>query len=518
MRKSIGRFQLILTTLLLFSLVLSACGGSNNNTSNAGNKTSTGGGNDTAATKTENEVTLKFYFGGDKKAATDEVWSKISDYVKAKGLNVKFDVNFIPFGDFKEKMLVMAASGDSWDMNFDGDWLSYKQMAAKGSYMALNDLLPKYAPNLEKKYEEQGTLSAATVNGKIVGLPWTMKMNERKFAGWRSDLAEKAGINIAPDSIKTIEDVDNLLRELKKAYPNEKLSRTTPLSLYYIRDEWVDLNFHGLGFYLNDPKITVQPVEQQPFFLEASQLSKKWYDDKLINRDAMIDKEGAEDQWRNGKLLFTVTSHEWAYADPGFSDSSFKQGMSLLYPDKKYVNRTALANVVAINTNSKNPDRVLRFLDMVETDQTLYDLLQYGIEGKTYVLNGDAADYPAGMQSSTSNYMEWGGQWAFWKPQFMRPTTTYAKDFWVKEADFANQPNNVNSPIDGLFIAEDSMKNELAKRDQATDEISRPIEYGMVKDVEKSVADYIETQKKNGLDKIISETQKQIDAYLAAKK
>ncbi|HEY2491687.1 MAG TPA: DUF3502 domain-containing protein, partial [Paenibacillus sp.] len=308
------------------------------------------------------------------------------------------------------------------------------------------------------------------------------------------------------------------LRELKKAYPNEKLSRTTPLSLYYIRDEWVDLNFHGLGFYLNDPKITIQSVEQQPFFLEASLLAKKWYDDKLINRDAMIDKEGAEDQWRNGKLLFTVTSHEWAYADPGFSDATYKQGMSLMYPDKKYVNRTALANVVAINVNSKHPDRVLRFLDMVETDQTLYDLLQYGIEGKTYELNGEAADYPEGMQSSTSNYMEWGGQWAFWKPQFMRPTTTYAKDFWVKEADFANQPNNVNSPIDGLFIAEDAMKNEIAKRDQATDELSRPIEYGMVKDVNKAVADYIETQKKNGLDKIITETQKQIDAYLAAKK
>ncbi|MEK3660397.1 extracellular solute-binding protein [Paenibacillus sp. FSL F4-0236] len=520
MRKRMGRFQIVLIAMLLLGLIMSACSSSGGNTSSneANQNKEDNTGSSTEPAKGEDEVTLKFYFGGDKKAATDEVWSKISDYVKSKGLNVKFSVNFIPFGDFKEKMLVMAASGDNWDMNFDGDWLSYKQMAAKGSYMALNDLLPKYAPNLEKKYVEQGTLGAATVNGQIVGLPWTMKMNERKFAGWRSDLAEKAGINIAPDSIQTIEDVDNLLRELKKAYPNEKLSRTTPLSLYYIRDEWVDLNFHGLGFYLSDPKITIQSVEQQPFFLEASLLAKKWYDDKLINRDAMIDKEGAEDQWRNGKLLFTVTSHEWAYADPGFSDASYKQGMSLMYPDKKYVNRTALANVVAINVNSKNPDRVLRFLDMVETDQTLYDLLQYGIEGKTYVLNGEAADYPEGMQSSTSNYMEWGGQWAFWKPQYMRPTTTYAKDFWVKEADFANQPYNVNSPIDGLFIAEDAMKNELAKRDQATDEISRPIEYGMVKDVNKAVADYVETQKKNGLDKIITETQKQIDAYLAAKK
>ncbi|OCT12218.1 ABC transporter substrate-binding protein [Paenibacillus pectinilyticus] len=519
-----GKRKLMMTVALtmLVGSALAGCSGDKEAEQPSSKATSTGTEKGTAtpsATESkEEEVTLKLYFGGDKKAATDEVWSKISEYVKSKGLNVKFNVNFIPFGDFKEKMLVMAASGDSWDMNFDGDWLSYKQMAAKGSYMTLNDLLPKYAPTLYKKYQDQGTLSAATVNGNIVGLPWTMRMNERKFIGWRSDLTKKAGIDIAPDSIKTIEDIDGLLRKLKQAYPNEKLSRTTPLSLEMIRDEWVDLNFHGLGFYLKDPKLTVMPVETQPFFKESAILAKKWYDDKLINRDAMIDKEGAEAQWRNGKLLFTITSHEWANADPGFTDPSYKQDMSEAYPDKKFVNRTALANVVAINRNSKHPDRVLRLLEMFEKDKTLYDLLQYGIEGKTYVLNGETAEYPQGMQSSTSNYMEWGGQWAFWKPQFMRPTQTYSKDFWVKEAEFASQPNNVNSPIDGLFIAEDSMKSELAKRDQVSDESSKPIEYGVVKDVDKAVADYIQAQKNNGLDKIIQETQKQIDAYLATQK
>ncbi|WP_138752288.1 ABC transporter substrate-binding protein [Paenibacillus sinopodophylli] len=516
MKKRKAKLPLLLTAVMLVTAMLAGCSSNNGNVTN--NSTATNAPSEESGEKQEDEVTLKFYFGGDKKAATDEVWSKVSEYVKAKGLNVKFDVNFIPFGDFKEKMLVMAASGDNWDMNFDGDWLSYKQMAAKGSYMALNDLLPEFAPNLTKKYEEQGTLTAATVNGDIVGLPWTMKMNERKFTAWRSDLVEKAGLDIPAGSIKTIEDVDRLLRELKKAYPNERISRTAPISLIMIRDEWVDLNFHGLGFYLADDKITIQAVEQQPFYLEAAKLAKVWYDDNLINRDSMIDKSDEAAEWRNGKKLFTVTSHEWVSANPGFSDSTFQMESAELYPDKRFVNRTALANVVAINRNSKNPERVLRLLDMIETDKTLYDLVQYGIEGKTYVLNGEAADYPAGMDTTTSNYMEWGGQWAFWKPQFMRPTMTYGPDFWVKEAEFASKPNNVNSPIDGLFIAEDNMKNEIAKRDTASDELNRPIEFGVVKDVEKAVADYIETQKKNGLDIIIADTQKQIDAFLATKK
>jgi putative aldouronate transport system substrate-binding protein len=476
------------------------------------------GSEPSSPSRAEKEVTLQFYFGGVKKAATDEVWSKVSDYVKSMGLNVKFSINFIPFTDFKRKILVMAASGDTWDMNFDADWLSYKQMANRGSYLALNNLLPEYAPNLFRKYEEQGTLAATTMNGQIIGLPWTMKMNERAFVGWRADLAEKAGIFRAPNAVRTIEDLDVLLHELKDAYPDEKLSRSTPLSLYLIRDEWVDLAFHGLGFYLDDPKMTVRALEQQPFYLESAKMSKKWSDYKIINRDASIDNENGADQWRNGKILFTITSNEWANAKTSFVDPSYKQQMSLMYPDKKFINRSALANVLTINRNSEHADLVLRFLDMMETDKKLYDLVQYGIEGITYVLNGDAVEYPEGIQYLSSNYMEWDSRWAFWKPKFMRPTPIYPGDFWKKEAEFASLPINIDSPVDGLFISEDNLKDEVARRDQTADEVGKRIEYGLANNVEQEVADYVEKQEANGLDKIIAETQKQIDAYLSSKK
>ncbi|TFE29401.1 extracellular solute-binding protein [Cohnella luojiensis] len=496
------RVIIVMAALMLIEMILASC-------SKQGDQSPT--------LTPRTEVTLKFYFGGEKKAATDEVWNKVGEYVQSKGLDVKFDVHFIPFTDFKEKMLIKAAAGDKWDMNFDADWQSYKQMVARGSYLPLNDLLPRYAPNLFRKYEELGTLEAATLNGEIVGLPWTLKMNERPFVGWRVDLAEKAGIVRPPNSIRTIEDLDVLLHELKDAFPNVKLSRTPPLSLYLTRDEWVDLAFHGLGFYLNDPKMTVQAIEQQPFYLESAFMSKRWNDYKILNRDATIDNENGADQWRNGKLLFTITSHEWATADPGFVDPSFRQQMSLIYPEKRHVNRTALANVLAINRNSEHPDLVLRFLDLIETDQVLYDLVQYGIEGKTYVLSGEAAEYPQGMQYITSNYMEWDSRWAFWKPRFMRPTPTYPGDFWVKEAEFAGMPMNINSPVDGLLISDDRIKDEVARRDRLANEVGKPIEFGKTDNVEHEVANYARMQRESGLDKIIAEVQRQVDEYMANK-
>ena len=132
----------------------------------------------------------------------------------------------------------MAAAGDNWDLNFDSD-NSFQQMAARGSYLMLNDLLPKYAPNLYAKYRDPNTLDSVTVDGAIVGMPWNVKMNQRVYAGWREDLADKAGIVRAPGSVRTIEDVDTLLHDLKKAYPNAKLSRTSRSVLYAWAAGWI---------------------------------------------------------------------------------------------------------------------------------------------------------------------------------------------------------------------------------------------------------------------------------------
>ncbi|WP_449007967.1 extracellular solute-binding protein [Paenibacillus taichungensis] len=509
MKSSIFRFQRWLSPYLLcMALALSGCMGSPgadiNDFFTSSNHPS------------EPEVTLKFYFGGEKKAATDEVWTAVSEYVKDKGLNVKFSIHFISWPEYPEKLLVMAAAGDRWDLNFDSD-SSFREMASRGSYMALDKLLPEYAPNLYKKYQMDGNLRSTMMNGDIVGLPWSIKMNQRPYAGWRVDLAEKAGIYREPDSVQTVQDVDVLLHELKHAYPNSKVTRITALPFYLVREEWLDLGFHGLGINLNDPDHKVQAIEQQPFYVEAAAMSKKWYEDKILSPESLIDRADSSDQWRNGKVLFTLTSHEWAHAaDQGFVDSNYRQQMSLLYPDKKQVNRSPISNVVAINRNSENAELVLQFLDMMETDRKLYDLVIYGIEGKTYQMDGEQVVYPHNLSDSTSNYMGWGGQWALWNSRFIRSTETYPGDFWGEEARFAKIPVNLDSPLEGLLLSEYAISKEVEERVQLYEDMGRSIEFGLVSDVKEAVSDYRIKQQNIGLDKIIGEVQRQVDLNLAS--
>jgi putative aldouronate transport system substrate-binding protein len=73
------------------------------------------------------------------------------------------------------------------------------------------------------------------------------------------------------------------------------------------------------------------------------------------------------------------------------------------------------------------------------------------------------------------------------------------------------------SPIAGLIPNTDSIKTEIAKRDALYDQIGKLLVFGAVTDVDKTLDDYIAKQKAAGLDKILAEVQKQVNAWITAK-
>ena len=511
-----------LFTILVLITMITACGGSTSTLSTTSSVASAASNVPAAELK---PVTIKMYFPGEARSAAPDVYSAISE--KFPQLNAKFEGNWIPFSDFPDKMSVMAAAGDNWDLNYDGNWLAYPKMVNKGAYLVLNNLLPTYAPAVYAAMKKAGTVTAASIDGKIMCIPWEMKMNQTlRYFWFRTDLADKYGIKI-DSSVKTAEDVDRVLHDAKNLLPKTQIAMGwdqgdygVPESMYIVRDELNNLDFgHRFVMDLNDPTCKVIPFEQTKAFKDAAILAKKWYDDGIIAKNSMVDKEQYSAKTRSGVAFGALASHEIATMNTQFAEpATMKSNYVGLYEDKKTANRSALANLVAINKNAANPERTLMFLNLLTTNKDMYDLLIYGIKGKTYELDGEAAVYPAGMNGSTSNYQDYTGVWGFWKPQFMRPSSMYPAGFWQKEAEVAATAPQMENPLDGLFVSTDSVKNEVAERDQIFSEVGKLIQYGAVKDVNKAVADYIQKQKDAGVDKIVAEIQRQVDAFLAAKK
>ena len=472
------------------------------------------GSGDTSGDEALKPVTLHFIFFGEKKSATDEVWKAIADYTRDT-LNCDYDIQFIAGSDYSDKLLVKAAAGDAWDMNFDSDWTCYYSMINKDAYLNLDELLPKYAPDLYKVYQEKGVLSAAKNKGHIVALPWTMTMNNRDFLQWRGDLAETAGLTVDKGSLKDWEGIDKFLYQLKAAYPDKYIIESA--NFLGTQEGYYDLG-HGLVVNLNDPECKVVAKEDTESFITSSKYAEKWQADGLIWKDVLTDQLDHNALINQGKLITKWGTHEFANQKRAWAEESAYWDSTEIYPEGLYANRTPLSNAMCIPATSENPERTLMFMNMLETDQTLYDMVHYGILGTTYELDGQEAVFPQGMDGSNSNYMEWGGRWGIWKPQFMRPDASYSEGFWQREAEFAaSMPQNVVSPLDGFSFDSSNVKTELAQRDQIYNDAWKLLTVGLSGGYEDAIAKLKSDSATAGLDKLVAEYQKQVDAFLASK-
>jgi len=460
-------------------------------------------------------VTLSFFFFGNKMSSTDEVWAAIADEFRNE-LNADFQINFVAGSDYKDRMLVKSAAGDEWEMNYDGDWLQYYQAVAMNGYMDLTDLLPRYAPDLYRAYQQSGALESAKVNGRVVALPWTIVMSNRPFFQWRGDL-----IDVNPSTINTVEDIERVLYELKRRYPDRYIIENSNNEFFLLKNDLMSAS-NNFVFNPNDPNITIQHIAETTAYRERGRYGQKWQRDGLIWADVLVDQLDHNQLINQGRLITKWGTHEFANDTRAWVEPTARWASNSLYNDKKYPLRTPLGNVVAIPRTAKHPERTLMFLNLMETSQKMFDMVMYGIEGKTYVKDTSKPNtvmYPAGMNDNNSNYQNWQSRWALFKPQFMRGDPLYAEGFWQSEREFAmSNPNNITSPLDGFAFQAEAVTTELAQIQAIYDAADRMLDVGLAGDADRAIDTLVADLRRAGMETVKAEYQRQVSAFLAGKR
>ena len=455
------------------------------------------------------EVTLRFIFFDTKRPATDQVWQTIADTFREE-LNVRFDVQFIAGSDYADRILTMAAAGESWDLNFDGDWLSYYRMANLGAFLPLNDLMPVYAPDLYAAYQASGVLSAATVNGNIVAMPWGNVMSNRPYFQWRGDL-----IDVDPATVNTVEDVEALVYQLKELYPDKYIVENVDVNAFLLRDNLIDIG-NNFVYDASSGDFTVTYRALTDAYRDRAVMAEKWQMDGLIWADILINRLDHNVLINQGQLITKWGTYEFSRSHRAWIEPDAHWGFAELYPGNYYQNRTALANLVAIPRTSQNPERTLMFLNLLETNQELYDLVHYGILGVTYELNEDgSARFPDGMNASNSNFMLWQGRWGLWKPQFMRGDPEFARGFWYDELVHAqSNPNNIVSALDGFNFNAEAVIVEMSQISAIFEAAEEMLDVGLAGDPNAAVDRLIADLNRAGLERVTAEMQRQVNEFL----
>ncbi|MBQ4481814.1 MAG: ABC transporter substrate-binding protein [Lachnospiraceae bacterium] len=330
------------------------------------------------------------YDNGSTPLAAKEV-IEAANRVSEEKIGVTVELEFQPV----EKINLMMASGEYYDMVFTSSWVNFfDKNASAGLYYDITDLVQEKTPAL---YDSIGKYwDCAKAGNRIYAVPVLKDMGAEDMYRLNSDYFEgEKGMEI-PERM-SFEDLEPYLKAYKDDNPDKY-----PLAM----------DKAGLPGYLNFLERIVNPIIVIPYdqqdevkaipFWECEELMNRyrtlhrWYKAGYIHPDAAtIDSTAADKSFpvRGG----VAWRGYQGYSNP--ADWGFNVKTSIY--DGPYLSRTseqgAMIGICAA-CDEERATACLKYIELLSTDRKFRDILGYGIEGKhfNYLENGTVIRLPAG--------------------------------------------------------------------------------------------------------------------------
>ena len=460
-------------------------------------------------------VEVVMYYTGDVKPGTQELWDNINKVLKTKMPNTTLKINMLPTGEYRTTYPLLFASGEAFDLAYAATWLNFADLAKRGSFKALEDLAPKYAPKLYQR-ETPTAIMQATLNGHLYALPSLWKTYSAYGPVYRTDLVKGTDWNGKMDNFQ---DLENYLGAVKKAHPEIE-----PFMVYSGGSEADDqfMYFNGIypmkgstnDFLFIDPKdpnpkiFTYYEYSKTPEFL---QMMKRWNDAGYFPKSGLADTDG--DKVLNGKAAMrfhnidTYESYYRAKPDWGIQWSNFVSDVS---------NMAFTQDCCVVASSSKNPERALQLYDLILSDEELYRAFYYGIENVTYrIHNVDGQNYVEPISPAIPDRYEFTRMWAARTNEFFLPTFGAPADEQKWKATFNSYiKDGVMSQKYRSFVPDfTSVETENANCINAHMQYWWPLELAYV-DINTGLQEYQKQMQAAGIDKVRAALQSQLDDYI----
>lgn len=446
----------------------------------------------------------------------DAVIKAINEYIKPL-INAEIDLKIIQSGGYDDKMNPMLASGEKFDLLFSTGWAAnYRVNATGGFLLQLNDLLPKWAPDVEKVLGKD-FLYASAIDGKL----YTMATNKEKAHAWgpimRKDLVDKYKIDMT--NIKSYKDFEPVLKTIKDGEPG-----IWPLLVVMGEAPFRDLDWDNIGddkcpgaLYSNNDASNTKIFNQftAPEAVEYYKLMRDYYTKGYINPDAPTQTNFG-DEFKSGKYFAldqSLKPNKYVEMSSSFSI----EVVQAQFTPSVMTNRETTGSMLAIPAASQNPERTLMFVNMLYTDSTLVNLIQFGIKDEHYVMIGEK-QYKDGPKNTVkpAGYKP-GFTWCFGSQYMQLISAKDPLNVW----DLYKEFNDGALPLNSLGFVYDgkAVQNEIAACINVREKYYLTLFSGAgTEPVDTIVANMAAEFKTAGADLVIADMQKQYDAFLAAKK
>lgn len=539
----------ILAMLLALVMVLglAACGGgSDANQTPDANKpadstpTTSGGDDkqdDTPAASDLEPVTLSVWFHGSTVApeASAKVMESVNAYLQDK-INVTLEPIWGTWADFDSATVTALAGGDNVDIYFTCNWSAneYNKYARDGYWVKLDDLLPTYGAELLTTIPE-GIWECAKTNGYdgtgVYAVPalkdtatqncWDLNGTLLAELGYNVDeFVEFASMN--PDFYYS-DEFEEVLQKAKDYkggdfYPLvgepvvfERIATGTAIVTG-------DLNGAPVLSYYYDVEHPAKDIGSKIVCKYATPEFKKF-----AERTYYLAQKGfISPQTQN---VDTANSYREACALTGdylISSQSYAFGCELDYSrqrnldvrmiptDAPYMDATSgQGAMMAISATSKNPERALMFLNLLNTDPDLMTMLNYGVEGYTYNKNSDGSI--SFIEEVRATYNPWRN--GMGNIRQLPPTAEEGLDYWDRFSAYYDSAEVL--PYGSFILDVSELSNEATALANVYGQYGFQL-MGGATNPDTVLPEFLVKLEEAGIQKLLDAANEQLAAYMAS--
>ncbi len=483
-----------------------------------------------ATLDTSTPVTLKWYLHGSTVNDDKAVMEKVNEYLGEK-LNVTLEPIWGTWGDFDEGSTLAINGGDDVDIYFTCSWSAdeYNSFAKKGAWVRLDDpetnLLANYGSDIWNALPEV-LKTGAEIEGSdgygVYALPAFKDFGTQNTWDVNVTLLEKYGYTL--DDIRNTDyyGFGDILKTVKEGegadfYPllveGAVLERMVDNSIIVNGDAG---SLNVLSYYI-DPTDVSKDLGSKIVNKFATDEYKKFVEQtREYYLAGYIDPGCANKQTANdlrtatqldGKYLIGTQSYALGYE----VQASAERGIDVAFVPctPPYVDKTSTQGaMMAISTASKNPERAMAFLNLLNTDPYLMTLLEYGVEGVHYNLNDDGLVV---FTKEHDNYQPWRN--GMGNITLLPPQEGEGKDFFTKT--FIPYYEGAKAiPAFGYQFDPTSVETELAALANVGEQYALALSVGSV-DPATALPEFLDKLEAAGMSKVVDEANAQLDAYFA---
>ena len=475
-------------------------------------------------------VTLKIWFHGSNVTpdASETVLKEVNAYLAEK-LNVTLEVIWGTWGDFDTATVTALTGGDDVDMYFTCNWSAneYNKFTRDGYWVRLDELLPTYGADLLETIP-QGIWDCAVTNGydgmgiyAVPGLKdtatqncWDVNGTLLSELGYDVDAVCAAGL----DYFST--EFEEMMQKAKDAkgrdfYPlliePAVLERMVTHSAI-ITGDIAACNVLSYYYDAEHPAQDIGSTIVNKFATDAfAKFAAKTYE---YAQKGFISPSCQSTATANDYRTATQSSGEYLFGTQSYAfgyelDASAARGIDVrMVPETAaYMDCTSgQGAMVAISATSKNPERALMFLNLLNTDSKLMTMLNYGTEGFTYTTNEDGT---ITFTDARATYSPWTN--GMGNVRILPPTQAQGADYWDRFAAYYDAAEAL--PYGGFIFDSSELETESAAIANVWAEYAFNLMSGAV-NPDTALPEFLSKLEAAGVNEFVAAAQSQLEAYV----